>query len=58
MPVAFLSQVSGVTYCFLEQPRFVLPEPPNFTMSWQLVHVPQSFNWQISHIPHRDFLAT
>ena len=35
------------------QDCFILPGPPNFFISLQVLHSPQSSRWQFSHCPHR-----
>ena len=35
------------------QDCFILPGPPNFFISLQVLHSPQSSRWQFSHWPHR-----
>lgn len=37
----------------IRQDCFILPAPPNFFISLQVRHSPQSSRWQFSHCPHR-----
>lgn len=37
----------------MRQDCFILPAPPNFFISLQVRHSPQSSRWQFSHCPHR-----
>lgn len=42
----------GCRHCLILQVCFARPGPPNFTISKQKLHSPQSLRWQASHFLH------